>query len=118
MKKKQHVSSACQEKAAKHLFAATQSVNLLDAVSKGRFKRPGMKGELNPRSKLNDEAVTKIRQRYATESIGPKRLAREYGVAHSLIQRIVKGIAWPHLPMFSVSPEVRKSKLTRRHLYA
>lgn len=98
---------------ARHLFAATQSVNLFDCVSKGRFIRVGRKGEANLQVKLTDAIVLEIRTRYASEPFGHKRLALEYGVARSLIHRIVKGSAWTHLPNFSMSDDVRKSKLAR-----
>lgn len=96
-----------------HLFAATQSVNLLDSVRKGRFHRKGLRGVSNPASKLTDAVVLEIRKRYASEPLGRKRLGREYGVASSLIDRIVRGILWAHLPVFPVSPEVQQSKLQR-----
>ncbi len=115
------VCHACDNRACvnpAHLFLGTQSENLRDAVSKGRFAPEGMKGEANPRAKLTDEIVIEIRKRYASENIGPKRLARNYGVAHSLVQRIVNGNAWPHLPLFPISESVRLSKLSRKHLCA
>ncbi len=114
-----NVCHSCDNRACcnpMHLFLGTQSENLRDAVRKGRFAPKGMKGEANHKAKLTDEIVIEIRTRYATESLGHKRLAETYGVAHSLINRIVRGQAWPHLPVIPVSEEVRRGKLSRKHL--
>lgn len=115
------VCHSCDNRACcnpSHLFLGTRKENLQDMSHKGRGKKTGLKGRDNPRAKLNDEDVLEIRARYACQPVGHKRLAKDYGVARSLVHRIVNGTAWPHLPMIAVPESVRRSKLSRQHLSA
>lgn len=89
-----------------HLFLGTRQENLRDMTRKGRARHRPVNGEANPRAKLTEADALTIRRRYASEPIGPKRLAKEYGVAHSLV----------HRPMVAVPESVRLSKLSRKHL--
>lgn len=74
-----------------HLFEGTRSENLLDMVRKNRrvFWKP--KGDASPDVKLSDTQVAEIRERYVPRKVSTRYLAKEYGVARSLIHRIISG---------------------------
>ena len=72
-----------------HLRSGTQAENQADMARKGRQA----KGQDNGRAKLTPEQVIEIRQ--SDKSIAD--LAREYGLHHKAIGRIVKGETWRHL---------------------
>lgn len=76
----------------KHLFAGTTQRNMQDKVSKGRQTT----GESHPDAKLTVEIVAKIRARYNpyNKTDGQRALAREFGVRHYAISRIVRGDTW------------------------
>lgn len=74
----------------RHLFAGTHAENHADCVAKGRNRGTSLKGASSPRAKLTDEQVRAIRARAA----GGERcasLAREFGLAHPNVARIIKG---------------------------
>ena len=86
-----------------HLFAGTQSDNMLDAYRKGRIKLPYcpevqfQKGEGHPNSKLTNDNVRSIRRAYASGGVIYRDLAKQYGVDHTLIYQIVNRIRWTHI---------------------
>ncbi|WFG54200.1 putative HNH endonuclease [Myxococcus phage Mx9] len=51
-------------------------------------------GELSGNAKLTAEQVLEIRKRLASGGAGCRRLAKEYGVASTVISRIMKGEIW------------------------
>lgn len=77
-----------------HLFLGTHRENMLDAAQKGRMariSRPGLKGELSPKAKLSDKQIIDLRARRAAgETV--TALAAVYGVHHSYISRLARGI--------------------------
>jgi hypothetical protein len=88
-----------------HLFAGTQSRNMRDCVSKGRYinmaqRRPDLmrRGESHGQAKLKDSDVLEIRRLYAgNEDISQSDLGRMFGVSQKLIGNIVRRIAWVHV---------------------
>lgn len=118
-----------------HLFLGTPADNMIDKVKKGRCAtgdRSGasthperiprgethwmrrhpesiLRGELHGEAKLLTEQVQEIRKRYAEERIGHRRLAALFGVSRSLIQRIVQGKSWKHLPAESIDKKYQLS---------
>ena len=78
----------------KHLFLGTQADNMADMSSKGRARKTGdpkPKGEASPRAKLTDAQITDLRARRASgETV--TALATVYGVHHSYISRLARGI--------------------------
>jgi len=84
-----------------HLFIGSQSDNIIDSVSKGRFNRPW--GENHPKAKLTVEQVHEIRYLYAPRvgrydrRMSQRKLARLYGVSRSAIDNILKGRNWKKL---------------------
>lgn len=86
-----------------HLFLGSARENNLDAKNKGRNstgKQHGEKtwGEQNGNHKLNNEQIRYIRERYAQGGISQRKLAREMGVAKTLIQMIIRREIWARLP--------------------
>lgn len=91
-----------------HLRAGTPRENTDDMLLAGRQAsgdRQGARlhpetlrrGEENHSSKLNDEAVLKIRALGNVASSEQKELARQYGVSESAIYFVVAGRSWKHL---------------------
>lgn len=78
-----------------HLFLGTHADNTADMMRKGRgvFCR----GERNPRAKLSNNDVLRIRREYQNGSDSQSAIARRYGVDGSVICEIVNGKAWAHL---------------------
>lgn len=100
----------------KHLFIGTHQENCIDRERKKRggrnyekwrglnsepidtLKAPTKKcGSKNPASKLTEDDVRRIRDRYATGTISQRALAAEYNVHNSLIGFIVRRKYWQHV---------------------
>lgn len=77
-----------------HLYAGTDATNMADAKARDRHSR----GSRSPRAKLTEAAVIEIRQ-LAAAGVSHGKLAARFGVAPSLIHRVVHGINWAHVPM-------------------
>lgn len=73
-----------------HLEVGTNADNMADMVARGR----SLKGPENPKSKLSEADVLKIRD----DPRMPREIADEYGVSGSTISRIKRGADWQHLP--------------------
>lgn len=67
-----------------HLFIAPQRVNLRDASEKGRLSAVRAM-----RSKLSDDDVRAIRQKYLTGAVLHRELAAEYGVTQGTISKVI-----------------------------
>jgi len=76
-----------------HLFLGTNRDNIVDMYRKGRAP-VGADRRKPTNTKLSEREVQEIRRIYSS-GVGYRPIARQYGVAHSLISRIVKGKAWP-----------------------
>lgn len=78
-----------------HLFTGSKQSNTDDMMKKGRLvvgRR--LKGEDHPASKLSQETVADIRQRYAGGGVTQKQLGTEFCVSQVLIGKIVRGEIW------------------------
>lgn len=73
----------------KHLFVGSHRDNFIDMVKKGR--RRVAKGGSNFMCKLSDSQVRDIRKEYATTKTSHRKIAKQYGVNHRLVGRIIKG---------------------------
>lgn len=83
-----------------HLRPGTAKDNAGDAKSRGRLKgtrHSKAKGEDSGRSKLTEDAVRSIRERYAAGGVTQKELGAEYGVTKSTICGVLNGRVWGHL---------------------
>lgn len=76
-----------------HLFLGTYTDNYTDAVTKGRSSR----GEAHPISKLTERQVRTIRRKAAT-GVTFYALGKQFNVADIHIARIVRRLAWRHVP--------------------
>jgi len=76
-----------------HLFLGTDADNNHDMRLKGRAVRNS--GITNSHAKLTEQEVREIRARHGT--ISSVKMAAEYGVNPTTIQRIHKGMRWTHL---------------------
>lgn len=85
-----------------HLWVGTQAANIADASRKVRMNRPRptgrppVLGEQHPLAKLTRKQADSIRVEYQPGRGGMNlaRLAAKYGVAISLIHRIIKNQSW------------------------
>lgn len=77
----------------RHLFCGTQKDNVDDMEAKGRGVKPGVKGEANGGSKINEAAVRDIRASSETARVTAER----YGVSTSLIHGIRQRRIWKHI---------------------
>lgn len=83
-----------------HLFAGTQSENMLDCVAKGRHPsyrgQPGLSGERHPGARLTEALVDQIRNK-AASGVTERVLAEEYGISAGHVYRIVARKQWTHV---------------------
>lgn len=77
---------------ASNLYWATHRENAADKSRHGRMVR----GTKHPLAKLTDEQVLIIREKRRA-GITCKSLSAEFGVAVSLVHRIGRKVAWPHI---------------------
>ena len=76
-----------------HLFIGTQTENMQDCISKGRFSR----GESNGQSKLNSVDVQLIRGWHESFEASREGLAKIFGVSKTTIGLIVRRVTWQHI---------------------
>lgn len=77
-----------------HLFAGTPKDNVQDMIAKGRKVTSVICGELNKSSKLTAVQVAEIRLRYAESQTPYSKLASEFCVSKSTIEKIVRFKKW------------------------
>lgn len=80
-----------------HLWAGTQSENLLDAVAKGRMVPPNVAPEDNGNAKLQPPQVAEIRAAYR-DGVLQRVLATRFRVSVSTISGIVNNKTWKEAP--------------------
>ena len=89
-----------------HLFTGTQLENVADRSAKGRTARGVRSGaSLHPESyargedhvgaRLTVQAVLEIFRN--PDNLSQRERARRYGVSHTTVQAILKGIRWRHI---------------------
>lgn len=90
-----------------HLFVGDARANSTDMHEKGRARNGHLskpeslrRGDGHEWSKLTEAAVREILATYrpGVRGWGIESLGRRYGVTHGAIHRIVKGLAWGHVP--------------------
>ncbi|MBU4154394.1 MAG: HNH endonuclease [Proteobacteria bacterium] len=90
-----HVLHSCDNRKCcnpKHLFLGTNKDNVNDKVKKDRQA----KGEDN-HSKLTEEQVLEIRRLYSLGNYSQKKLAKMFGVGHTIIGNIILRKKWKHI---------------------
>ena len=78
-----------------HLFIGTQKDNMQDMVSKNRGY--DKRGEYNPKSKLTEHDVLKIRQYYDAKIFRQFELAKLFNVSSTHIGYIIHRESWKHI---------------------
>ncbi len=76
-----------------HLFLGTQSDNINDSVSKGRFHR-NTSGERNGKARLKENQVREIRRQFDSGERTFRQLQFDYGATYSMIYHIIKRNNW------------------------
>lgn len=92
-----------------HLFLGTPAENSADCKGKGRLAvgdghgsrlhpKTQVRGERHPSARLTAPDVVGIRERWASgEAVGA--LAVAFGVSHTTVGKIVRGLRWKSLPL-------------------
>lgn len=82
-----------------HLLLGTHADNMRDKVERNRLVMPDTKGVSHWCCKLSVADVAEIRKRYVPRCPinGANALAREFGVVHSTISKIVNFQKWKHI---------------------
>jgi hypothetical protein len=91
-----------------HLWLGTHEDNVADAAEKGRMKigaqnRLRLHADSMPKgtacswSKLDEDDVRAIRQRYARGGVTQRQLATEYGLHYQTVWQIIHRERWSHL---------------------
>lgn len=106
-----------------HVSLGTPLSNLQDAAKKGRTARltgerhhtrtnPDsiLRGERVGSSKLTEEQVRDIRDRYANTDTSQEKLAAEYGVIRESIRDILKGKNWAHVSNVNINDPSRRGR--------
>lgn len=78
---------------ANNLRWATSAENKADMIAHGT----SLRGHRNPRAKLTEELVRKIRAEYVRGVFGHIRLGKKYGVSEGTIRRALSGACWGHV---------------------
>jgi len=76
-----------------HIVAGDHAQNMREAKERGLLRSADFSGERNPRARLTESDVVKIRQLIAKGRTNVE-IARQFGVAHSMISRIRRGRSW------------------------
>lgn len=78
-----------------HLFPGSHLDNMQDMAAKGR--RAVLLGSNVGTAKLTERAVVQIRELYASGVASQERLGVQFGVAQSVVGKIVRREAWRHV---------------------
>ena len=79
-----------------HLFIGTHHDNMVDAGRKGHMRR-NMQGSRHPATRLTEDDIRQIRKRYAVGGITYSKLALDYDVGWTTIQKIITRKSWQHI---------------------
>lgn len=93
-----------------HIYEGTDKDNVADCIARGR--RSGH--HHGNGKKLSALQVETARRRYADRSANQLDLAREYGVARSTMQRVLRGQKYANEPGPVSAPRYVRSKAKRR----
>jgi transposase len=75
-----------------HLFIGTNADNRADCVAKDRHS----KGEQHTKAKLTEQHVIEIKA-LLIDGMPQRKIAKKYGVGHTVIGSIKNGLSWKHL---------------------
>ena len=80
-----------------HLFLGTDYDNIHDCMKKGRLNHANQTGEKNNNSKLTEDIVTRVKNRWKNGGVLQKDLALIFHVSRATICMVLKGNRWSHL---------------------
>lgn len=85
-----------------HLFLGTFADNVSDCISKGRRRyfrgrNPKLQGANNPRAKLDDSDVIRMRKEFDAGGITKAELGARFGVSNVMASLIVRRVNWIHV---------------------
>lgn len=80
-----------------HLFLGTIAENNRDMWTKGRGTIPPAVGIRNPRCKLTEKQVLKLRELHATGQHSYRALAAQFNITYGMVGHIIRGMCWSHL---------------------
>ena len=83
----------------KYVTLTKKQLKSLESGRKQRYKdgREGLKGESNPRSKVNANMVREIRKLYMTGCYSQQKISDKFGINQSMVSKIVLRQAWRHI---------------------
>ena len=79
-----------------HLFSGSHKDNAADASAKGRLRTGPSKGSQNANSRLTEDDVRQIRV-LITAGHTNMAIGAKYGVTHSMVSMIRRGLSWTHI---------------------
>lgn len=80
-----------------HLFLGTPADNVADCINKGRHHYGLVVGTQVTASKLTEQIVLSIREKYAKGGVTQKVLAKEHGVCRATISLVLSRHTWKHV---------------------
>lgn len=92
-----HKNGDKHDNRAENLEWVTPSENLIHACTILGFQPPIIIGDANPKAKLTQHDVMKIRQLYATGNYSQRELGQQFGVSKQNIADIVHRRIWKHV---------------------
>jgi site-specific DNA-cytosine methylase len=84
-----------------HLWEGTQTENRQDCLQKGRTKGVADIGSRHSKAKLSETDIPEILE-LSKQGIGVREIARQYGLNHGTILRIIDGKGWQHVARHSL----------------
>ena len=94
-----HVDHLCRNPGCvnpAHLFAGTATDNVHDMEKKGRRKNAPLIGSMHCMAKLSESDIPKIKERIKNGE-SQSAIAKDFGVARTIISRIKLGQLWKHV---------------------
>jgi hypothetical protein len=90
-----HIDNNRRNNSASNLQWGTLKMNSQQMISEGRGNKS--RGSKHYLSKLTEDMVLEIKQKYVPRKYTLTRLAKEYGVSFSLIGHVVNNRNWTHV---------------------
>ena len=81
-----------------HLGVGSQTDNMREMYDRARDVHNAPRGASHYRARLTDEAVAAIRERYRIGELSQEQIAREFGVSQITVSRVIRRVAWRHVP--------------------